>query len=61
MTEHRQTVLLDLYAEDDRLTEEMNRIRRIRSGLRQRIQAEEAILRQAALLARLKKQEGASS
>jgi len=56
VSDHRQTELPALYAEDDRLTEEMNRIRRIRSALRQRIQAEEAILRQAAMLARVRRE-----
>jgi hypothetical protein len=56
MSEQHQTPLAALYAEDDRLTEEMNRIRRIRSALRQRIQAEEAILRQAAMLARVRRE-----
>jgi len=55
MTEDRQAALAALYAEDDRLTEEMNRIRRIRSALRKRIQGEEAILRQAVVLARVKR------
>jgi hypothetical protein len=55
MTEDRQAALAALYAEDDRLTEEMNRIRRIQSALRKRIQGEEAILRQAVVLARVKR------
>jgi hypothetical protein len=60
MAEQQQTDMAALYAEDDRLTEEMNRIRRIRSGLRQRIQVEEAILRKR-VLDRMRQQEGASS
>jgi hypothetical protein len=56
MTEQHQTALAALYAEYDRLTEEMNRIRRIRSDLRQWIQAEEAILRQAVMLARVRRE-----
>jgi hypothetical protein len=61
MAEQQQADMAALYAEDDRLTEEMNRVRRIRSALRQRIQAEEAILRQAVMLARVRQQEGTSS
>jgi hypothetical protein len=60
MAEQQQADMAALYAEDDRLTEEMNRIRRIRSGLRQRIQAEEAILRKR-VLDRMRQQESASS
>jgi hypothetical protein len=56
VTEQHQTALAALYAEDDRLTEEMHRIRRIRSALRQRIQAEEVILRQAAMLPRVRRE-----
>jgi hypothetical protein len=56
MTEQQQAALVALYAEDDRLTEEMNRIRRVRRALRQEIGALEAILMQAVALARVKRE-----
>jgi hypothetical protein len=56
MAEQQQADMAALYAEEDRLAQEMNRILRMRRALRPRIQAEEAILRQAAMLARVRRE-----
>lgn len=54
--EDKQAMLAALYAEEDRLAQEMNRILRMRRALRQQIEAEEAILRQAAMMARVRRE-----